>query len=229
MSRVQLVFICAVLALLPAAIVFSQQLAPRNDLFTKLRHGGYVIVLRHATTSPDSANEYSMRDSLGRALPAEPQLSPQGRAQADTIGAALRDLGISVSLVMTSPRQQAVQTGTLLGFGKVSANVDLGEPLSQDEGERRAAALQRLVDWHLAADGNLNIVTHKANLVDAFGGEWADVREGEASVFEPNFTGAGYRLIARIRADRWSELVEAPEGTGQDVGGAPKVFSQHFD
>ncbi len=229
MSRIQLIVICAVLALLPAAMVFSRTSAPRDDLLTRLRHGGYVIVLRHAATGPDNANEDMTRDSLGRALPAEPQLSARGRAQADTIGAALRDLGISVGMVMTSPRQPAIQTGTLLGFGKASADVDLGEPLSRDEAERRAVALRRLVEWHLAADGNLVIVTHKANLVDAFGVEWSDVREGEASVFEPNFTGAGYRLIARMPANRWSDLAEAPEGPAQDSRGAPKAFSPHFD
>ena len=221
--------VSAMLAVLPAAIGFSGQSTPREDLLDKLRHGGYVIVLRHAKSNPDGADKDPMKETLRRESSGEQQLSQQGRAQAEMIGAALRDLGISVSTVMTSPRQHAVETGTLLGFGKVSANVDLGEPLSRDEGERCATALRRLVEWHLAADGNLVIVTNKDNLVEAFGVEWSDVREGEASVFEPDFTGEGYRLIARMPANRWSDLAEAPEGGGQAVKGAPRAFSPHLD
>ena len=49
------------------------------------------------------------------------------------------------------------------------------------------------------------IVSHKPNIVDAFGKNWSDVREGEASVFEPDGKGS-YRLVVRIQADAWSEL-----------------------
>ena len=57
------------------------------------------------------------------------------------------------------------------------------------------------------ADNNVVIVTHKPNIVDAFGQDWANVSEGEASVFEPDGNG-GYRLIARVQASEWSRLVQ---------------------
>src|SRR5262249_32475849 len=81
--------------------------------------------------------------------------------------------------------------------------------VSPDEGSRRAGVLRELVGRHQAADGNLVIVTHKPNLVEAFGKDWSEAREGEASVFEPDFAGSGYRLIARIQANEWSRLVKA--------------------
>lgn len=46
-------------------------------------------------------------------------------------------------------------------------------------------------------------MTHKPNIVDAFGADWADLREGEASVFEPDGRGA-YKLIGRVKADEWA-------------------------
>jgi hypothetical protein len=52
------------------------------------------------------------------------------------------------------------------------------------------------------------VVTHKPNILDAFGKDWFEVREGEASVFKPDGNG-GYRLVARIQAGDWSKLAQA--------------------
>ena len=51
------------------------------------------------------------------------------------------------------------------------------------------------------------IVSHKPNIVEAFGADWLDVREGEASVFEPDGSG-GFKLIGRIQAREWSKLAQ---------------------
>ena len=70
------------------------------------------------------------------------------------------------------------------------------------------------------------------NLVEAFGKDWVNVREGEASVFEPDFAGAGYKLIARVPADQWSRLarasLDAPEA---EICRPPvqQAYSPHFD
>jgi hypothetical protein len=147
----------------------------------------------------------------------------------------MRALWIPVSSVMTSPSQRAADTGTLLGFGKVVINPDLAEAgpaVTPDENNRRSDVLRKLMEWHLADDGNLVIVTHKPNLVEAFGKDWSDVREGEASVFEPDFAGTGYRLIGRIKADEWSMPVKASLDAPQQESCGPAVrqaFSPHFD
>jgi len=60
------------------------------------------------------------------------------------------------------------------------------------------------------ADNNVVIVSHKPNLVDAFGANWSDVHEGEASIFEPDGKG-GYKLLARIQASTWAELAQLPD------------------
>ena len=48
-----------------------------------------------------------------------------------------------------------------------------------------------------AAGTNTVIVSHKPNIMDAFGKDWFDIREGEASVFKPDDKG-GYKLVIRI-------------------------------
>ena len=234
MSRLQAYLLCVVLGILPAGIVISQPAVPRADVLDKLRRGGYVIVLHHGATNSDAANTDPMSNP-NRKTSVERQLNEQGREQAESIGKALRDLGIPVSSVMTSPLQRAIDTGTLLGFGEVRKYPDLaeaGSAVSPVENKRRAEALRELVGWHLAADGNLVIVTHKPNLVEAFGKDWSDVREGEASVFEPNYAGEGYMLIARIRVNEWGRLVKALQDLPEQEScgfGSRQAFFPNYD
>jgi hypothetical protein len=48
-------------------------------------------------------------------------------------------------------------------------------------------------------------VTHKPNVIDAFGKDWFDVKEGEASIFKPDGKG-GYHAVARVQAEQWAVL-----------------------
>jgi hypothetical protein len=48
------------------------------------------------------------------------------------------------------------------------------------------------------------LVSHKPNIMDAFGKDWFDVREGEASIFKPD--GNSYKPVARIQASDWRKL-----------------------
>ena len=234
MSKLLMLLVGAVLTILPSAVVVSQPSPPSLGLLDKLRLGGYVIVLRHGVTNSEVAGKDPMSNPNLRSI-VERQLTEEGRAQATEIGKSLRDLGIPVSAVVTSPLQRAVDTARLLGFGKVRTDPDLSEAgpaVSPDENERRANVLRDLVGFHKAADGNLVIVTYKPNLVEAFGKEWANVREGEASVFEPDFAGAGYKLVARVPADQWSKLARASLDAPETEICRPPVqqaFSPHFD
>ena len=48
------------------------------------------------------------------------------------------------------------------------------------------------------------MITHKPNILDAFGRDWFEVKEGEASIFKPD--GGSYKLVARVQMDDWSRL-----------------------
>ena len=47
------------------------------------------------------------------------------------------------------------------------------------------------------------VVTHKPNILDLFGKDWFEVKEGEASIFKPDGRGT-YALIARVEVGQWS-------------------------
>jgi hypothetical protein len=85
-----------------------------------------------------------------------------------------------------------------------------GPTLPPDENDGRAQALRKLAAGRPPADNNLVIVSHKPNIIAAFGEAWTDIREGEASVFEPDGRG-GYKLVVRIQANEWSKFVAAPD------------------
>jgi phosphohistidine phosphatase SixA len=208
MPRIRLLMLLVMFEFLPI-IASAEPVATQAGWLESMRLGGYVIVLRHGLTSSDPVVD-PMSNPTKKST-AERQLSEQGRAQAKSIGEAMRKLKLPVGLVMTSPLQRAVDTGKLLGFGAVVTSTDLAEAgpaLSEEENGRRAEALRGLLAMAPPADNNLIIVTHKPNILEAFGKDFADVREGEASVFEPDVKG-GYKLIVRIKADEWSGLVQA--------------------
>ena len=56
-----------------------------------------------------------------------------------------------------------------------------------------------------ASGTNTIVTTHKPNIVDAFGKDWSNLREGEASVFEPDGQGS-FKLIVRVPAEEWAKL-----------------------
>jgi len=172
-----------------------------------LRGGGHVIVFRHGATHADQADT----DPLNPAnVDRQRQLNDHGRAFARQIGEAMRKLQIPVGQVVTSQFNRAVETGTLLGFGAVTSTADITEGglvVSPNENNRRAAVLKKLAATVPPAGTNVVLVTHKPNILDAFGKDWFDVREGEASIFKPD--GNGYKPVVRLQAADWGKLAQS--------------------
>ena len=112
--------------------------------------------------------------------------------------------------VYTSRFNRAYQTAKLAGFDKIEKSIDLTEGglvVSPNENNRRVAAFRKLASTIPPGATNVVIVTHKPNIIDAFGKDWFEVKEGEASVFKPD--GSGYKLVARVQMDEWSRIAAA--------------------
>jgi phosphohistidine phosphatase SixA len=171
-----------------------------------LRGGGHVIVFRHGATHADQADTDPLNITN---VAKQRQLNDQGRALAREIGEALRKLNVPVGQVVTSQFNRAVETGTLLGFGAVTSTPDISEGglvVTPTENNRRAAAMKKLAATAPPAGTNVILISHKPNIMDAFGKDWFDVREGEASIFKPD--GNGFKLVARIQAADWGKLAQ---------------------
>ncbi len=171
-------------------------------LVSAMKQGGYVIVFRHAPTNRDQSdtNPLDYSDTAHQRL-----LSVKGKDDAKQVGDAFRTLGIPIGTVYTSKFNRAVETGKLIGGGEVSQSIDVTEGglvATPIENERRAAVLKKMAATIPYAGKNTIIVTHKPNLVDAFGEAWLSAKDGEASVFKPDGSGE-LALVARVQAAEW--------------------------
>jgi phosphohistidine phosphatase SixA len=189
--------------LLLTAATFSQAspTAPA-DLVAALRNGGYVIVMRHASSpreAPDTAAANPDNVKFER------QLDEAGRASATAMGRAIRDLKIPIGEVFTSPTYRAMETVRLAQFPNPHAPSELG-----DGGQSMQAATGTQAAWFKdrvsrATPGtNVVIVTHMPNIARAFP-EWGAVADGEAIVLKPD--GKGRATVAgRIKIEEWPRL-----------------------
>src|SRR5262245_20101371 len=203
--RLAWLFGCLVLCSLPSA---AQNTAPQAEWIGALRDGGHVIVFRHGATHQDQADTDPLIPDI---VAKQRQLNDDGRALAKSIGDSLHKLRIPVGQVHTSLFKRAIDTGALMGFGDVKVSADYTEGglvVTPIENSRRAAALRKMVATVPPPGTNIIVVTHKPNILDAFGKDWFDVREGEASVFKPDGNG-GYKPIGRIQAGDWGKLSQS--------------------
>ena len=143
------------------------------------------------------------------------QLSDKGRQVAREIGDAIKALGIPVGDIYTSRLNRAIETGKLMsgkdetpvkeltdsGAGSAAA---MGRPGGGGNAEL-GRALRQLANTAPKAGTNTVLITHKTNIGDAFGKDWDNVQESEASVFKPGAAGEPV-LVARVKAAEWTSL-----------------------
>ncbi len=193
---------CAVVLLASFAICAHAQTVDMKTLVMELKQGGYVIVFRHGATNRDQADTDPLNhDNIAQ----QRLLSDKGKEVARQVGDAFKTLGIPLGKVYTSKFNRAVETGKLVRGGDVTSSLDLTEGglvVTPIENDRRAEALKKLAGTMPEAGENTLIVTHKPNIIDAFGKDWFEVKEGEASVFKPDSSGKAV-LVARLQAADW--------------------------
>lgn len=193
------------------AVLFMSPQAGAADLtslVSSLKAGGYVIVVRHVATDDSQKDVYPFKFDD---MTAQRQLSDAGRDMARQLGAAIKRLGTPIGEVYTSKLNRAVETGKLLAGKNVSPVDELTDSgagsasamASPEAKNAKAGRMVRdLVNTPPKAGLNTLVITHKTNIADAFGKDFADVREGEALVFMPGASGAPV-LVARVQAREW--------------------------
>jgi phosphohistidine phosphatase SixA len=173
------------------------------DILQMLRPGGYVIVFRHGATYPDQADTDPLHDDN---IAKQRQLNDKGRADAKEVGEVFRAAGVPIGKAYSSRFYRAVETARLIGGREPQATLDVTEGglvVSPNENNRRAQAFRAIVATVPAPGTNTLLVTHKPNILDVFGKDWFEVKEGEASIFKPDGNGS-YALIARVQIGQWA-------------------------
>lgn len=173
-----------------------------------LQRGGYVILMRHASspvTPPDAAHA-----ELGN-VKNERQLDEKGRASARSMGAVFRRLRIPVGRVLSSPTYRALETERLARFGPVQTFSELGDAgksMSADATGARGRWLRSQVAQSPKAGTDTIIITHAPNIAEAFPLDVKDLGDGAALIFRPDGSG-GVLLVARVKIEEWSQLADS--------------------
>jgi len=181
----------------------STQNLSGEALVNALRLGGYVLVMRHAsspTAAPDKQGAQPDNVNLER------QLDERGRATAIAMGKALRVLGIPVGDVFTSPTYRARETVRLAELPKPQLQDELG-----DAGQSMRGVSNTQSDWlknkvaQLPRTTNTILVTHLPNITAAFPQWAAGLSDGETLVVGSDGKG-GVTLVARVKIEQWPSL-----------------------
>jgi len=190
------------LALLLAGAADAQTLSG-EALVKALRPGGYVIVMRHAS-SPREVPDRKTANADN--LKPERQLDETGRSTATAMGKALRDLKIPVGEVFTSPTYRALETVRFAQFPKPQPVAELGDNGQSMQGgtEAQAAWLQKKVT-QFPVGANTILITHLPNITGAFAQMASGLEDGEALVFGPDGKG-GASLVARVKIEEWPKM-----------------------
>jgi phosphohistidine phosphatase SixA len=193
-----------------AASIFAAPLRAENlsgpPLISALREGGYVLLMRHAS-SPAARPDKASADRENTGL--ERQLDETGRNTARAMGKAIRALHLPIHGVLSSPTYRAQETVHIAGLPQPETLPELGDggqsmqPLQASP----AARLRNMVSQVPPPGTDVMIVTHAPNISGAFGANVADVADGEILVFRPD--GRGDAMLAgRIRIEEWPSLAK---------------------
>jgi len=174
-------------------------------LGSALQRGGYVLVMRHASSPPTPpAPSEAEPDNLQR----ERQLDAAGRSTAQAMGEAIRKLHIPIGTIWSSPTYRALETLRLVGLGSPATSPELAEGsqgMNADSDVARLSWLRHAVTIAPRAGTNTLIVTHTPNILAAFGKEAANIAAGETLVFRSDGNGMPI-LVARIKIGEWAGL-----------------------
>ncbi len=178
-------------------------------LVQALQRGGYVIVMRHASSpdQPPSAKEADPENSAR-----ERQLDADGRNAAQAMGVAMRQLHIPVGAILSSPTYRARETVRLAGLAKPRIFTELG-----DAGHSmQASAVAGWAGWLRQQVGEMPkrgtdtlIVTQTPNIQQAFDGDAKGLKAGGALVYEPSSgpqASGPPKLVGRIAISDWPHL-----------------------
>jgi phosphohistidine phosphatase SixA len=196
----------AVLTLTVASIAvsYSDSFAAEN-LAAAMRTGGYVILMRHASSPPNPPD-------AGTANPDNPKLERQldqaGRSSAVALGEALRQLRIPIGQVLSSPSYRALETIKFAQLGPATPIAqlgDAGQSMASDNSGARGAWLRAKTAEPPAPGKNTVIVTHSPNMMEAYPQETAGLADGESLILHPDGHGAA-AFVARVKINEWAQL-----------------------
>ena len=183
---------------------------PKDGLLSHLRNGGTVIVFRHAATDPSDEDDAQV---VLEDCSTQRNLTDKGRADAETIGAAFRELQIPVGPVWASPYCRARDTAEL-AFGRRQV-VDGLERLYPEVDEVADRRLNELIGERAPAVGDPNLVIASHQIYPSALEPPVALEEGEAAIY--SVRNGEVDLLGQVDPDEWAGLdSNGPSANGAD-------------
>lgn len=170
--------------------------ADEEQVWSALKSGGHVVLIRHAVTEPGIGDPPGFR--LGDCS-TQRNLSAEGRADAQRIGEAFRRRGIAVTEVLSSRWCRCLETAQL-AFGRAKPAAMLDSMFNDDNSERNEEKIRavKAAVVRPPAPGNLVLVTHNVNIQALTG---VSPSSGEMVVVMPDKNGE-LKVVGRLRVPR---------------------------
>ena len=204
------------LMVVTGSIALSLQTADGQDLensalLARLQSGGLVLLFRHGKTGPDSdrsdavSGRYALDGSAKERQAAyfdcdrQRNLSDEGRAELRQVAEAMREIGLVIGKVLSSPMCRTRETAWLL-VGQVTP----ADALIGPDNEER----QRLASTVSLDSSNRVLVSHGyvvGSIVPRLD-ERGQLVRGHTLVLEP-LGGGEFRILAELGPDDWTRLV----------------------
>ncbi|MBQ0930938.1 histidine phosphatase family protein [Ideonella sp. 4Y16] len=168
----------------------------------RVRGGGLVLYVRHGLTDNSRIDQPGITDFADCST--QRTLSPEGRRQAEQLGAAIRRAGWPVRRVISSPMCRSLDTARL-AFGAQVETDPLLAYTAHLSAAQRQAALARTRDWLSQAvpAGELRVVVahgpNLSDLTDYFPPEAATV------LLRPLANGQ-FEYLGTLRIEQWESL-----------------------
>jgi phosphohistidine phosphatase SixA len=170
-------------------------------LASAMQRGGLVLVIRHAATDFSTPDQDPVVLSDCRT---QRNLNAQGRAEARTIGRAVRRLRLRIGSVFASPFCRTKETARL-AFGRFRISQALLNTIASEHDARwrsQIRAARRLLGTKPASGMLTVLVTHGSVVGDT---TRQTLEEGETLVFRP-LGSSRFRLVGRILPREWRTL-----------------------
>jgi phosphohistidine phosphatase SixA len=166
------------------------------DLWPRLKKGGVIVLVRHASTEPGIGDPPHFR--LGDCA-TQRNLSAAGRDESIRIGAAFRQQGVRVGRVYASPWCRTIDTARL-AFGEPEVTQILASTFADPENAvARAESVRKLMQRRPPAPGSVDVmVTHQVN-IQAISGRITTM--GEMVVLRPDGC-CNHRVLGVLKVQR---------------------------
>ena len=183
--------------ILVGAFFGSPAFSASADIWSALRQGGHVILIRHGAV--DNLTKSTSPDADFEGCEGQYNLTDEGRDLVKHLGNSLRKRKIPIGGVLASPLCRTRDTARIaLGSFRV---FPLLEPLPEsdlEDRQQRIDAITRVIADHKGRD-NLVLVTHEAN-IDALTLEVADF--ATMVVVKPDGKG-NFKVIRKLPPNEW--------------------------